>query len=197
VTFALTRDMLACAGAADDPPRPARAAALLRRALEGDADAFPALVRPALPAVHALALALVRRADDADDVVQNAVIRCWERLAQCRDPERFRSWMLQIARRAAYDWLRREGRRRAEPLDAADGRGADPAAARDLREELLRAMRVLRPVEREVLVLFDLEDWPHRDIADALGISEAMSRRRLSDARRRMRQALDHPDRTT
>ena len=58
---------------------------------------------------------------------------------------------------------------------------------------LSEAIRHLTPQQRQVLVLYDLEGFPHKEIADLLEISEMMSRRSLSDARQRMRALLDEP----
>jgi len=60
----------------------------------------------------------------------------------------------------------------------------------DLRARLLAALARLAPIQREIVVLADVEHWPHDRIAAATGISVVMSRRHLSDARRRLRDLL-------
>jgi RNA polymerase sigma-70 factor (ECF subfamily) len=55
---------------------------------------------------------------------------------------------------------------------------------------LWRALEQLSPVQRDVVLLHDLEGWRHAEIADRLELSEGMSRRHLSDARKRLRALL-------
>jgi RNA polymerase sigma factor (sigma-70 family) len=60
----------------------------------------------------------------------------------------------------------------------------------DLRARLLAALAQLTPIQREIVLLADVEYWSHDQIASATGISVLMSRRHLSDARRRLRTLL-------
>ena len=62
------------------------------------------------------------------------------------------------------------------------------------RGVLLDGMSRLGEVQRTVLMLRDAEGWSHQEVADQLGISETMSRRHLSDARKAMRAYLQHAD---
>ena len=59
-----------------------------------------------------------------------------------------------------------------------------------LRRVLAASLGQLRAVQREVVLLYDYEGMPHRDIAERLRISETMSRRHLSDARAELRKSL-------
>lgn len=171
-------------------------AALVARALAGDADGFQTLVHRHFRAAYAVALALTREPADADDVVQDAIVRAWERLADCRQPERFGAWLAQIVRNRARNRLAYFRIRRVLPLSSAEdraGRGPSPHAdveREELRRALLGALGGLKPVQREVVMLHDLEGMKHGEIAALVGCSEAMSRRHLSDARRVLRLAL-------
>jgi RNA polymerase sigma-70 factor (ECF subfamily) len=60
------------------------------------------------------------------------------------------------------------------------------------RSQLLAALALLSPVRREVVLLHDLEGWTHPQIADALELSELMSRQHLFLARRELRERLEH-----
>ncbi|MGH7567306.1 MAG: RNA polymerase sigma factor, partial [Gemmatimonadota bacterium] len=95
------------------------------------------------------------------------------------------------ARNAAHNRREREALRRGEPLDetvaAATGSPLENAELAQLRARLLEALERLRERERSVVLLHDLEGWLHREIGETMGISEAMSRRLLSDARGKMR----------
>jgi RNA polymerase sigma-70 factor (ECF subfamily) len=170
-------------------------AALVARALAGDADGFEMLVRRHFRAAYAVALALTREPADADDVCQDAFVRAFERLASCRGPDRFGAWLAQIVRNRARNRLAYFRVRRALPLGAAEERagGASPhadAEREELRRALLAALGGLPSIQREVVMLHDLEGMKHAEIAELVGCSEGMSRRHLSDARRVLRLRL-------
>jgi RNA polymerase sigma-70 factor (ECF subfamily) len=168
-------------------------AALVVRAQRGEADAFTALVRAYLRAAYSVALATVGRPADAEDVAQDAFLLAFERLDTCREPARFGGWLLQIVRNQGRNWLERRRLRDVPAEDRApepvQQSGATEAAAS--RVPLLRALTLLGPVRREILLLHDLEGWTHPEIASALDISVVMSRQHLFLARRELRAHLD------
>ena len=156
-------------------------ATLVARARQGDASAFDALVRRHLPAAYAVALARLGEPADAEDVCQDAFVSALQKLDECREPDRFAAWLLRIVRNRAHDHARGSAVRAAVPLDGLDIGSGEAGPLRDverseLREELLRALSGLPELQREVLMLFDLEGWSHREIALRLGISEGSAR---------------------
>jgi RNA polymerase sigma-70 factor (ECF subfamily) len=167
-------------------------AALVVRAQRGEADAFEALARAYLRAAYSVALALVGRPADAEDVAQDAFVAAFERLDTCREPARFAGWLLQIVRNRARNWLDGRRLRDVTALGRAPEQGADDpsAAAVPVRPRLLEALRGLTHVQREVVLLHDLESWTHPEIAGALGISEVASRQHLFQAHRALRARL-------
>ena len=171
-------------------------AELVIRARRGDAPAREALVRRWLRPAYAVALAVVRNPADAEDLAQETLVAALGRLDQCREPERFAGWILQAARNRALNHVDQR-RTRAALLDGVPhGEGASADAAQVvLRRALLGALERLSPVQREVVLLHDLESWTHGEIGDALGISEGMSRQHLFVARRAMREWLGDDER--
>lgn len=169
-------------------------AALLEQARHGDRDAFARIVRLHFRTAYATALALVEQPTDAEDVVQEAFVRCWQRLAQCRSAATFGSWFRSVVRSVALNHLERAAVRATvalEPSTAASGDSPERDLQQlELRDRLTRALTHLTPSQREVLLLYDLEGFRHAEIAPLLGISELVSRRHLSNARKRMRRAL-------
>lgn len=179
--------------ASDAPNTPD--ALLVARSLDGDPSAFEILVRRHFRAAYVIALALTGERADAEDVCQDAFVRCWERLHECHSPDRFVAWMMRIVRNQAHNRRDYLHVRRSSSLDAAGGVASTHSPARDaerseIAEHLLRALSHLSAVRREVVLLHDLEGWRHREIAEALGISDMMSRRHLMDARRLLRERL-------
>jgi RNA polymerase sigma-70 factor, ECF subfamily len=168
---------------------------LVHRTLAGEQNAFADLVRRYRRAALARALAILGDPAEADDIAQEAFVHAYEQLATCRQPARFAAWLLTIVHRRSLNRLRTIRRRRLVPLDdtvpadRADAPGHDLERA-DLRTRLLAALARLAPIQREIVLLADVEHWPHDRIAAATGISVLMSRRHLSDARRRLRALL-------
>jgi RNA polymerase sigma-70 factor (ECF subfamily) len=155
---------------------------------------FAAAVLPHLGAAYNLARWLVRDAHDAQDVVQDAMLRALRHFDGFRggDP---RPWLLAIVRNAAFAWLgaRRPGEiQLAEhELDAAlaeamDGAPSDPEAlaiGRADRRQIDAAIAALPIVFRETIVLRELEELPYRDIARITDVPIGTVMSRLSRAR--------------
>jgi RNA polymerase sigma-70 factor (ECF subfamily) len=159
------------------------------RARRGEPAAFDQLVRRHLRAAFAVALSVLGRPADADDLAQDAFVIALERLAECREPARFSGWLLQIVRSRALHALAR--RKLRDPHDDEVERGA-PAVLGDvvLRAHLLAALATLPQVQREIVLLHDLDGWTHAELAEALGLSEVNCRQHLFTARRALRAAL-------
>lgn len=164
---------------------------------------FEETVLPHLDAAYNLARWLTRNHDDAEDVMQDAVLRAYRFFGGCR-PGDARPWLLRIVRNAAYDWLR--ANRPAEVRgfadvapDDSDGtsytedvfhEAADDPEAATLRaadRQLLNRLIADLPAEyREAVVLRELEDLSYREIADVTGVPVGTVMSRLSRARRRL-----------
>lgn len=174
----------------DEPGSDPRVA-LVRRAQAGEAAAFAELARGSARAVHAIALAHLGRIADAEDVAQSVLLAAFEQLDRCRDPHRFDAWLLAIARnRSRRALLRRRLRDVLARPPAEVGATAAPFDAAD-RELLLRALAGLPVRQREIVLLHDLEELTHAEIARALSISEEASRQHLSRARKHLRLRLE------
>jgi len=174
-------------------------ATLVVQAREGNAEAFDTLVRRHYRAAYAVARGRVESPMDAEDVVQESFVRALERLDDC-DPSRFTGWFLTIVRNRAHNARIYEARRggvdpASARLSAPERAGSEGGEARvrrrELREELERAVATLSPIQREVLLLHDLEEMAHAEIAKIVGVSVGMSRYHLMQARRRLRDELD------
>jgi len=165
---------------------------LVARARRGERRAFEAIIRQHLRPAYAVALAVLQRPTDAEDVAQEALIVALERIDSLRDARQFRSWLLQIVRNQALNWRGRRQLRdvpRETPPEPVHDASLPDALA--FRFRLLEAMAVLGSTEREVVLLHDLEGWTHVEIAEALDISVVMSRQHLFQARRKLRARLE------
>ncbi|HSI06261.1 MAG: RNA polymerase sigma factor [Myxococcota bacterium] len=162
---------------------------LVERARDGDSSAFAELTRRHFRAVFATTLAVLGNAADAEDVAQEAMLVAFERLNSCREPARFSGWLRQIARNLALNHLTARKRRRDDSSQEIPSR-EPPSPVAGTRQRLLAALAKLSEREREVVLLHDLHGWTHPELAEALGISEVMSRQLLFVARKQMRGAL-------
>lgn len=160
----------------------------------GDRRAADLLLRRYLRSCRAVALAVTGSEADADDACQDAFVAAMERIDGCRDPSRFGAWLLRIVRNRARNLLRREKVRRTEPLEETAAAAASSAAAAlelgELRERLRAALATLPDVQREIVLLYDLEGWKHEEIAELLELPRGTVRSHLHHARRRLRRIL-------
>lgn len=175
-------------------------AQLVHQALRGEREAFTALVRAFLRPAYSVALSVVGRPMDAEDVAQDALMKAFASLPSCREPEHFAAWFFQIVRNRARNLL--DSRRLRDVASDKTEEGkllefANPAPeAAGMRAALLAALDELDPDKREVVLLHDLENWTHAEIAQALNISEVHSRQHLFRARQILRARLEgdlHP----
>ncbi len=168
---------------------------LVQRSLAGDSEAYSELVRRHLNSAYAVALSELGDSRDAEDAAQDSFIQALERLEECRDPSKFGAWVRTIARNRARSLGRRKRVRHAEPLETAyeAASASDPSKDTErsqLREHLEQALATLKPVQRQVIVLHDLEGMKHGEIANDLGIPEGTVRSHLHFARRALRELL-------
>jgi RNA polymerase sigma-70 factor (ECF subfamily) len=167
---------------------------LVRAALEGQSEAFGALVTRYMRPGYLVALSVTGNPEDAEDVSQEAFLVALKRLEDCRNPERFGGWFLTIVRNRAKNLLRRERLRRGEELtpEITPGVGGPGEDLRrlEIREQLEDGLVGLSEVRREVLLLHDLEGWKHREIGEKLGVPEGTVRSHLHFARKHLRDRL-------
>lgn len=179
---------------------------LVRRACEGDKEAFYSLVRPCERAVYVAAMSIMNNAADAEEVAQEAVLKALAHLAGFRAEAKFSTWLIQITINEARSQLRKDRRHLYEsideprtddegdysPKDFADWREIPSEALKrdELRNALKRALATLPLKYREVLILRDIQNLSIGETAEILGISQGNVKTRLLRARLQMRDAL-------
>jgi RNA polymerase sigma-70 factor, ECF subfamily len=158
---------------------------------------FDDVVLPHLDAAYNLARWLVRNGQDAEDVVQEAILRAL-RFFDGFHGGSGRAWLLAIVRNVCYDWLRRH--RPSEtpaPFDEeVHSLGAPSPTPEDLAIEQGDRLRVREALEtlpatwREVLILRELEGLSYKEIADIAGVKIGTVMSRLARARAGLQQQL-------
>jgi RNA polymerase sigma-70 factor (ECF subfamily) len=164
---------------------------LVHRVQRGEEDAFTGLVRAFLRPAYSIALSVVGRPADAEDIAQEAFLKAFQSIDTCREPERFTAWLFQIVRNRARNFLDSRRLRDVAPAGAKILELATvPSESAGIREALISALDDLEVEKREVVLLHDLEDWTHKEIAEVLDISEVHSRQHLFQARQILRAKL-------
>ena len=168
---------------------------LIRRAAQGDADAFRQLVETYQTPAYRLA-ARMCGPDSAEDVTQEAFLAAWRALPEFRGDCRFSTWLYRLVSNAAIDCLRREKKHRdtgdVDDLELPDG-GPSPqelAERSDTRDAVRRALDRLSPEHRQVLLLRFMQELDYGEIARALNVSEGTVKSRINRAKSKLREVL-------
>jgi len=168
-------------------------ASLVEAVQGGDAGAFDELVRHYLERAYAVALSILGVPQDAEDAVQTAFLRALERIDQLRPGSPFGPWFYSVLRSTALNLRRREGLRSHEQIPVGASSASSPE--RDLdraltRGRVLAALEELPEQQRTAVVLYDLEGYSHREVAEALGVAVGTSRAHVHHGRRALRDRL-------
>ncbi|MFW6108337.1 MAG: RNA polymerase sigma factor, partial [bacterium] len=168
---------------------------LAARSQGGDLAAFDVLARRYEDRLFSYARRLVGEAQTAADLAQETLLRAFRSLGRFDTDQRFGPWVFGIAAHVCRDWLRRRGRRPEQRWEEMDLAAPTPtpaaqAAQAEERERVVRAVELLPPKYREVVVLHYLEEMPYDEVARSLDITPAAARRRALRARAMLRKRL-------
>ena len=172
---------------------------LLKRCQNGDELAWEVLVRQHQGRICSIAFGYVGEQDEALDLAQDIFIRVYNSLATCTEPEKFQSWLTRIARNACIDHLRR--RKARPPLQdipaedmvalAANGPSPEDDLIRSSRQKLVhRALQHLSEINREIIVLKDIQGLPLEEISGMLDLPLGTVKSRSSRARIELARAI-------
>jgi RNA polymerase sigma-70 factor (ECF subfamily) len=177
-------------------------AEIIAAVLNGDVSAFEPLVVKYQPRVFATARRYARRESEVEDIVQEVFIKAFQKLASFPGEAPFEHWLMRVAVRTCYDFLRKHQRNResalAELSDEEDrwldsvasspaGQNDDSDAARALVGQLLNQ---LSPADRMVITLLEIEEKSVKEIAALTGWSVSLVKVRAFRARAKMRKLL-------
>ena len=172
---------------------------LIKLILAGETALFCELIRPYRQQLLRVALRVVANQDDAEDVVQDSLLKAFVKLHTFRADARLSTWLTSITINQARMLLRERGRARLEPIDdhfdslSTSGKEASPASLAERwewRELVHRAASRLKPKYRRVFVLRDLEEFSTAGAAKELGITVPMVKTHLHRARKVIHQEL-------
>lgn len=177
---------------------------LLAQAKRGRADAFETLCRPNLMKLHNAAFRITQNREDAEDAVQDSLIRAFVRISDFRGASAFSTWLTRIVinsalmirrknRSAQYvviedisetanDWLKLQ-------ITQSSPNPEQTYVARERREALCKAVSSLRPRVRAVVEIGQLQEFSIKETAEVLNISIAAAKGRLFHARAALRRS--------
>jgi RNA polymerase sigma-70 factor (ECF subfamily) len=162
---------------------------LIRRAQKGDKFAFEQLVQGHAPRLYTLAVRMLGSRADADDALQETLIRAWTALPRFRGQAQLSTWLYRIALNAIHDQQSRT-RPTAELIDDWADR-VDRFEQGLLGDALQRALAALADENREAIVLYDVLGASYAEIAELQGVAEGTVKSRIFRGRRELAALLE------
>ena len=171
---------------------------LIYRAQTGDEGAFTALMRAYHAFVYTIVLGIVDNPHDAEEVVQDAFLNAYQGLKQLEDTAKFKSWLAEITRNCARQWLRKQ-RGETVSLDEVSEEmlqtedSPDERLTRlEQRELIRRTMETLPQKDRDIARAFYLEGASYDELTSTHGLSYNAIAFRLSRAKRQLSKRLQY-----
>ena len=175
-------------------------AAIVRKVLDGDANAFETLVLEYEKNVYNIALRMTGNSEDAADMTQEAFIKAYNSLQAFRGDSKFSVWLYRIVSNVCLDFLRSKNRRPTVSLSVEDDDGedtqldvADERQSPELlldrkltRESVRRGLDSLPPDYRQILLLREIQGLSYDEIAQALSLEVGTVKSRIFRARKRL-----------
>ncbi|HJY92279.1 MAG TPA: sigma-70 family RNA polymerase sigma factor [Candidatus Acidoferrum sp.] len=176
---------------------------LLALARAGNEGAFAALVRQNSPMIYKISRRVLKNHEDAEDTLQNVLIKAYQRLDTFDGHSRFSTWLFRVAFNEALMTIRRNRSRRQDCLVDLSVVGNGCRGISDIqdrsensernyvnRDLAVKAMLRLKPLLRAAFLLHKREGWTHKEMAEELGISAETAKSRVYRARRQLREEM-------
>ncbi len=171
---------------------------LIYRAQRGDEGAFTDLMRGYYPLVYTIVVRTVDNPHDAEEVVQDTFLNTYRGLTQLEDAAKFKSWLAEIARNCARQWVRKRrintvsldevGEEVLQTQDSPD----EQLARQEQRELIRRTMKTLPQKDGDIARAFYLEGASYDELTSTHGLSDKAISFRLSRARRQLSRRLQY-----
>jgi len=175
---------------------------LIAAVLDGDSESFEALVQKYSPRVFATARRYARRESEVEDIAQEVWLKAFQKLGSFRREAPFEHWLMRLAVRTCYDFLRAHQRNRETAFselsqtetDWLERFGLEPESANENAEAarmlIERILEELSPAARLVITLLEIEDRSVKEISQLTGWSVPLVKVRAFRARAEMRKVL-------
>jgi RNA polymerase sigma-70 factor (ECF subfamily) len=181
---------------------------LIQRILAGEKDLFHDLIRPYERGAFLLAYSILRNQDDAEETVQQAMVKIFSHLAQLTESGKFKQWAMRVIENEAKMYRRKRRQHLYESIDQSSTKGSedkpfypkqfadwrdlpsDAVEQKEVREAVDKALADLPDIYRLVFILRDMQHLDVAETAEALGLGESAVKTRLHRARLMMRESL-------
>ena len=155
---------------------------LIRRAKQGNPDAFVALMQSQMQNIYKAAKAVLRNDEDVADAISDTILVCWEKLRQLKEEAYFRTWMTRILINKCHDILRKQ-----KHISLLEEMPEIPSGERNYENiEWVEALASLGEKYRLVLMLYYVEGFKTGEIGEILGMPESTVRSRLARGRQQL-----------
>ena len=181
---------------------------LIQRVLAGEKDLFHELIQPYERGAFLLAYSILRNHDDAEEIVQQGMVKIFVHLADLTERDKFKQWALRVIENEAKMYRRKRRQHLYESIDQnstdasdekpfyprqfADWRDlpSEAVAQKEVREAVAKALGELPDIYREVFALRDMQHLDVAETAEVLSIGRSAVKTRLHRARLMLREAL-------
>lgn len=168
---------------------------VIERVLDGDIEAFGLLVDRYGGRLAAYAKHMTGSRDEAEDIVQESLVRAFKSLRQCKDRDRFGGWLFKIVSNQCKTYLARKKRKREDPLttaagEVASGATGSAAEAEELKIKVHAALQRLSLEQREALILRYVQGMSLGEMSELLATSIPALKMRLLRGRQNLRTIL-------
>lgn len=170
---------------------------LIERLKKGEESAFTELVLATSMRLMTVAKVYTQNDQDAQDVLQDAYITCFEKVAlfENNGPKAFYSWLKRITINTAISKYRKKYRHMEQSLEITQGEQSfDAGIISELsQKELMEKVFELPAGFRQIFALFVIEGYSHKEIGEMLGIKSATSRSQFVRAKRALQKKIQSP----
>jgi RNA polymerase sigma-70 factor (ECF subfamily) len=160
-------------------------------------EAFKTRVLPVKNKLYRFAYRLLGDDSEAQDVVQEVLIKVWGQRDRMDELENMEAWCMRITRNLSYDKLKSQSRKHTEPLEKGFDIGAPSDGAPDRRTEQNDLMRMIRQLmkklpekQQQIMQLRDIEGYSYKEISEILELEMSQVKVNLFRARKKIRESL-------
>lgn len=168
---------------------------MLRACIAGDGQAHRVFFRQHFGYAKSISLRYSSSREDAEDIMNEGFLKVFQNLSKYDPTQPFKPWLRTILINTAISYYRKHGKQQRDTValeDAPCPRFDDRILEKITADEILELVRMLRPVYRSVFVMYAIDGYSHREIAELLTMNEATVRSHYVRARARLQHLIKH-----
>ncbi len=168
---------------------------VLQACIQGDAQAQRVLFKQYFGYAKSISLRYASTREDAEEVLNEGFLKIFQNLGKYNPQQPFKPWMRTILINTAISYYRKHGKHQRDTITLDDvpyPRFDDQILERITADEILELVQQLRPVYRNVFMMYAIDGYSHREIAELLTVNEATVRSHYVRARARLQHLIKH-----